>query len=47
MSNLKRSELKSLVLDETPWVAEGDHETDQKQQLINLFDESNFAISPF
>ena len=42
MSNLqKNQELKSLVLDETPWVAEADHETDQKQQLINLFDESN------
>ena len=41
MSSLqKNQELKSMVLDNTPWVADADRETDQKQQLINFFDES-------
>jgi hypothetical protein len=41
MSNLqKNQELKELVLNETPWVASAEKETDQKEQLINFFDES-------
>lgn len=42
MSNLqKNEELKSLVLNETPWVAEADNEAEQKQALIRYFDETN------
>lgn len=41
MSNLqKNDELKTMVLAETPWVAEAKHEADQKQQLINYFDQA-------
>jgi hypothetical protein len=39
MSSLqKNEELKSILLDETPWVMDADHEADQKRQLVNLFD---------
>jgi hypothetical protein len=38
-SNLeKNQELKSTLLEETPWVMEAKNETEQKQQLANLFD---------
>lgn len=44
MSSLeKNQELKSLVLDETPWVAEATSESDQKRQLINFFDENTVS----
>lgn len=44
LSNLQKDEdLKSLIMEETPWVRDADRETDQKQQLINFFDESNTA----
>lgn len=36
----KNQELKSLILDETPWVNDAEHETDQKEKLINFFDEN-------
>ncbi|MBQ1840041.1 MAG: hypothetical protein II128_01745, partial [Atopobiaceae bacterium] len=40
MSSLeKNQELKTLVLSETPWVMDADREADQKQSLINYFDE--------
>lgn len=41
MSNLeKNQELKSLVLNETPWVLDADKESEQKKMLINYFDEN-------
>lgn len=41
MSNLeKNSELKDIVLAETPWMAEADNEAEQKQKLAIFFDES-------
>ena len=41
MSSLeKNQELKTMVLDETPWVAEAHHESDQKRLLSNYFDEN-------
>lgn len=40
-SNLeKNQELKTMVLSETPWLAEADTETEQKHQLLNLFDDN-------
>lgn len=39
----KNQELKNIVLDETPWAADADHESDQKQTLANYFNESNLA----
>lgn len=42
MSGLqKNQELKSLVLNETPWVAEAKDEAEQKQALIRYFDENS------
>lgn len=42
MSSLeKNQELKTLVLDETPWVMDAANEGEQKAQLINFFDENN------
>ena len=39
MSNLaKNQELKDLVLDETPWVADADREQEQKERLADFFD---------
>ena len=41
MSSLqKNQDLKTLVLDETPWVMDADREADQKRQLINYFDDN-------
>lgn len=41
MSSLQKNlELKSLVLDETPWVMDAIHEADQKALLVNFFDEN-------
>lgn len=41
MSSLQKNEdLKNLVLNETPWVAEAERETDQKARLINFFDQN-------
>lgn len=43
-SNLeKNQELKDIVLDETPWVADAERESDQKQMLANYFDSSTLA----
>lgn len=39
----KNQELKSLVLEETPWVMDADKEAEQKEALATFFDES--AIS--
>ncbi|MBQ5548224.1 MAG: hypothetical protein IIT33_05230, partial [Prevotella sp.] len=36
----KNQELKDLVLNETPWVAAADRETEQKQRLADFFDEN-------
>lgn len=39
MSSLqKNEELKSILLDETPWVMDADREADQKRRLMDLFD---------
>ncbi len=44
VSNLaKNSELKTMVLDETPWVADADKETERKQQLAEYLDENTLA----
>ncbi len=41
MSSLqKNQDLKSLVIDETPWVMDADREADQKRQLVNYFDDN-------
>ncbi len=34
------AELKDIVMSETPWVADADRETEQKQRLADFFDES-------
>ena len=50
MSNLQKNEdLKTMVLSETPWVADATNETSQKQQLINYLDESaiGYRLSTF
>lgn len=39
----KNQELKSLVLSETPWVLDADRESEQRQQLVNYFDETQCA----
>ncbi len=36
----KNQDLKTLVLSETPWVADADKEASQKKELINYFDEN-------
>ena len=36
----KNQELKDLVLNETPWVADADREAEQRQRLADFFDES-------
>ena len=36
----KNQELKDLVLSETPWVADADRETEQRQRLAEFFDEN-------
>ena len=41
MSSLqKNQELKDLVLDETPWVADANREQEQKERLADFFDEN-------
>lgn len=41
MSSLQKNEdLKSMLLEETPWVVDAEKETDRKQRLINYFDEN-------
>ena len=41
MSSLRKNqELKTMVLSETPWVANAEREADQKQQLANFLDET-------
>lgn len=41
LSNLqKNQDLKSLVLSETPWVLEAEKEQEQKQNLINFYDDN-------
>ena len=36
----KNQELKDLLLNETPWVLDADNETEQKQRLVDFFDEN-------
>ena len=36
----KNQELKDIVLNETPWVADADRETEQRQRLADFFDEN-------
>lgn len=45
----KNQELKTMVLDETPWVADAERESDQKRQLAGFLDEStiDYRISSF
>lgn len=44
MSSLEKDqELKSLVLNETPWVADAKTEAEQKRSLANYFDENTIA----
>lgn len=44
VSNLaKDSELKTIVLNETPWVADADKETERKQQLAEYLDVNTLA----
>ncbi|MCD8291812.1 MAG: MG2 domain-containing protein [Prevotella sp.] len=44
MSSLeKNQELKSMVLEETPWLAEAVGESDQKQRIANFFDETTLS----
>lgn len=44
MSSLERNqELKNIVLDETPWVADAGLEAEQKQLLANYFNESTLT----
>lgn len=45
-SNLqKNQELKTILLNETPWVAEAESEAEQKQRLSTLFDVNNLTYS--
>jgi hypothetical protein len=42
MSNLERNQdLKSVLLDETPWLLQAENETRQKQNIALYFDENN------
>jgi hypothetical protein len=44
MSSLQTNEeLKTMVLSETPWVAEARNEAEQKQQLIGMLDENTIG----
>ncbi len=45
----KNGELKSMLLSETPWVADADRETEQKQRLADYLDESavNYRLDTF
>lgn len=44
MSNLQKNQsLKTMLLEETPWVAESNKESEQKQQLINFFDSNSIG----
>lgn len=44
-SNLqKNEELKTMLLEETPWMLDADNEAAQKQQLINYFDEPSLQF---
>ena len=40
----KNQELKDLVLAETPWVADANSETEQRERLADFFDESLMAM---
>ena len=39
----KNEELKTLVLNETPWVWNGKNETQQRQELVRFFDENGIT----
>ncbi len=46
ISNLERNEeLKNLLLQETPWLAEGRNETQRMHRIAMLFDENNVAAN--
>ena len=40
----KNQELKDLVLDETPWVADADREEEQRQRLADFFDANTMQL---
>ena len=40
----KNQELKSLVLNETPWVLDADKESSQKRSLMKFFDETTIKM---
>lgn len=43
-SSLQRNEeLKTLVLNDTPWLLEAEDEAEQKQLLVDYFDEAKTA----
>ncbi len=45
MSSLeKNQDLKSMLLEETPWVMDAEKEGEQKRQLINFFDENTISM---
>ena len=45
MSSLaKNEELKDLLLNETPWVGDADHEESQKRSLVKFFDETTMDL---
>ena len=45
MSSLeKNQDLKSMLLEETPWVMDAEKEDEQKRQLINFFDENTISM---
>lgn len=41
----KNQELKDIILNETPWVADADNEAEQKRLLANYFDSSSLSNS--
>ncbi|RYD81614.1 MAG: hypothetical protein EOP53_05930 [Sphingobacteriales bacterium] len=41
----KNTELKNILLQETPWLAEGRNETERKQRIGLLFDENNMNMN--
>ena len=43
----KNQELKSLTLNETPWVMEAKNESEQKQQLVRFFDANQLPEQPY
>ena len=40
----RNEELKDLLLNDTPWVGEADHEVSQKRSLVKFFDEQTISM---